>query len=41
MLMLDKWLGRWFMIKTFDNLDNCDVAEIWPILAEPNDELRD
>lgn len=31
-LMLDKWLGRWFLLQTFDNDTDCDVAEIRRIL---------
>ena len=34
MLMLDNWLGRWFLIKTFDKLDEYDVAEIRRILVD-------
>lgn len=32
------WLGRWFLIKTFDKLDECDVAEIRKILDQDDDE---
>jgi hypothetical protein len=30
------WLGRWFLIKTFDNGTDCDVEEIRQILDEEN-----
>ncbi len=26
------WLGRWYIIKTFDKMDECDVDEILRIL---------
>lgn len=32
------WLGRWFLIQTFDKRDECDVDEIRRILAEQDDE---
>lgn len=34
----NSWLGRWFVIKTFDNEDDCIVAEIWAILNESDDK---
>ena len=33
-MIWDAWLGRWFLIKTFDNDTECDVDEIRSILDE-------
>jgi hypothetical protein len=33
-LMLDKWLEKWFLIKTFDNDDKYGVEEIQAILED-------
>ena len=35
----NSWLGRWFLIKTFDKLDEGDEAEIRRILEEDEDEV--
>lgn len=37
MFMLDKWLERSFLIKTFDKLDECDVIAIRALLDDANE----
>jgi hypothetical protein len=33
----NSWLGRWFLIKTFDNWDENDLTEIRRMLDESNE----
>lgn len=33
---INAWPGRWFLISTFDNEPDCDVAEIQRILEVDN-----
>jgi hypothetical protein len=35
----NSWLGSWFLIKTFDNLDKCDIAEVYRILGEDEESM--
>jgi hypothetical protein len=34
----NSWLGRWFLIKTFDNVREYDVAEIRRLLLDTDDD---
>lgn len=34
------WLGRWFLIKSFDNYVECDIEEIRELLVDDNEPLE-
>ena len=34
------WLGQWYVIKTFDKMDECDVDEILEMLGEDGNSFE-